>query len=59
VKYFLVNQRGGREEVHLLQDLGKCLVIERYDAVSEEWIRELVNAVNVITDVSDLFPGKH
>lgn len=35
------------EEVKIISDFHKCLTILRYDAVTEEWYEETVNALRI------------
>lgn len=35
------------EEVHLIEDFFKCKEIERYDPITETWVRMVVNALRL------------
>ena len=38
------------EEIHILKDWGKSFEIERYDRITEEWYREVVNALFIVSE---------
>lgn len=38
------------EEIHILHDHGKAMIIERYDRIEERWYKDTVNALFVVPE---------
>lgn len=54
MKHYLYTGRLGdianTEEVHVVEHFGKSACIDRYDPITEEWVRSSVNALQLVSE---------